>query len=192
MRKSNSKGLLICSLNVPSLLKHKDELEILMTENKIDIISIYETKLDDTIRDEQVPIEGFSLLRLDRNRHDGGVAFYIRETVNYEHRTDIKTSNVELLCIEVKQKCTKPFIVMASYRPPKYEYQTIDEIETSLKSLDAEDKEIILMGDANCNDLDIEGKEQDPGQSTQYVPNIPGKAIDQVSYSVNPIITNTH
>ena len=49
----------------PSLLKHKDELEILMTENKIDIISINETKLDDTIRDKQVAIEGFSLLRLD-------------------------------------------------------------------------------------------------------------------------------
>ena len=41
---------------------------------------------------------------------------------------------------------------------PKYEYQTIDEIETLLKSLDAEDKEIILMGDVDCNDLDIEGK----------------------------------
>ena len=92
------------------------------------------------------------------NRHGGGVAFYIRETVNYKHRTDIKTSNAELLCIEVKQKCTKPCIVMAWYRPPKYEYQTIDEIETLLKSLDAEDKEIILMGDVNSNDLYIEGE----------------------------------
>ena len=99
----------------------RDELEILMTENIIDIILINETRLDDTIRDEQVAIEGFSLLRLDRNRHGGGVAFYITETVNYEHRTDIKTSNAELLCIEVKQKCTEPFIVMAWYRPPKYE-----------------------------------------------------------------------
>ena len=129
-----------------------------MTETKINIISINETKLDDTIRDEQVAIEGFLLLRLDRNRHGESVAFYIRETVNYEHQTDIKTSNAELLCIEVKQKCTKPYIVMAWYRPPKYEYQTIDEIETLPKSLDAEDKEIILMGDVNCNDLDIEGK----------------------------------
>ena len=76
-------------------MKHKDELEILMTENKIDIVSINETKLDDTMRDEQVAIEGFSLLRHDRNRHSGGVAFYIRETVNYEHRTDIKTNNAE-------------------------------------------------------------------------------------------------
>ena len=130
-----------------------------MTENIIHIISINETKLDDTIRDEQVAIEGCLLLRLTiRNRHGGGVAFYIRETVNYEHRIHIKTSNAELLCTEVKQKCTKPIIAMAWYRPPKYECQAIDEIETLLKSLDAEDKEIILMGDVNCNDVDKEGK----------------------------------
>ena len=86
------------------------------------------------------------------------MAFYIRETVNYEHRTDIKTNNAELSGIEVRQKCTKSFIVMAWYRPPKYEYQTIDEVETLPKALDAEDKEIMLMGDVNCNDLDIEGK----------------------------------
>ena len=67
------------------------------------------------------------------------MAFCIRETVNYEHRTDIKTNNPEVLCIEVKQNCTKPFILIAWYRPPKYEYQTNDEIETLLKSLDAED-----------------------------------------------------
>ena len=104
-------------------MKHKDELEILMIENKIDIIFINETKLDDTLRDKQVAIEVFLLLRFDRNRHGGGVAFYIRETVN-------KTSKAELLCIEVKQKCTKPFVVMAWYRLPKYEYQTTDEIDT--------------------------------------------------------------
>ena len=73
-----------------------------------------------------------------------------------QSRTDIKTNIAELLCIEVKQKCTKPFIVMAWYRPPKYEYQTVEEIETLLKSPDAEDKETIPMGDLNCNEL--EGK----------------------------------
>ena len=40
------------------------------------------------------------------------------------------------------------------YRPSKHEYQTTDEIET----LHAEAKEIILMGDVSCNDLDMEGK----------------------------------
>ena len=42
------KGLLICSLNAPSLVKHKDEIEILAVENKIDIITVNETKLENT------------------------------------------------------------------------------------------------------------------------------------------------
>ena len=31
------KGLLICSLNAPSLLKHKDEIDTLLHDNHIDI-----------------------------------------------------------------------------------------------------------------------------------------------------------
>ena len=33
-------GLLICSLNAPSLLKHKDEIEVLLNENRINILAI--------------------------------------------------------------------------------------------------------------------------------------------------------
>ena len=32
------KGLLICSLNAPSLVKHKDEIEILAIENKLSLL----------------------------------------------------------------------------------------------------------------------------------------------------------
>ena len=38
------KGLLICSLNAPSLLKHKVEIEMLLRENKIDILALNEPK----------------------------------------------------------------------------------------------------------------------------------------------------
>ena len=38
------KGLLICSLNAPSLLKHKVEIETLFRENKINILALNETK----------------------------------------------------------------------------------------------------------------------------------------------------
>ena len=47
IRKSiGRKGLLICSLNAPSLVKHKNEIEVSVVENKIDIIAINETKLE--------------------------------------------------------------------------------------------------------------------------------------------------
>ena len=106
---SSKRGLIICSLNTPSLRKHKDEIEVLMRENKIDILALNETKLDSKTEEEQVSIPGYTVLRCDRNSHGGGVAIYLRDTLNFEHRTDLKTDNLEMICIELKSKCSKPF-----------------------------------------------------------------------------------
>ena len=63
IRKSiGRKGLPICSLNAPSLVKHKDEIEVLVVENKIDIIAINETKLESNIDNSRVALNDFSLL----------------------------------------------------------------------------------------------------------------------------------
>ena len=61
--------------------------------------------------------------------------------------------NLEAICTEVKPKCSKPCSIVAWYRPPKYESETLMGMETLLKALDNEKKEIILIGDSNCNDL---------------------------------------
>ena len=159
IRNSGSKrALLICSLNAPSLRKHKDEIEVLMRENKIDIFAINETKLDSKTKDEQVSAEGYNILRCDRNSYGGGVAIYLRDTLNYELRTDITTENLEMICIEMEPKCSKPFFVLAWYRPPKYETETLTEVNTLLETLEKEQKEIILIGYVNCNDLDLARK----------------------------------
>ena len=150
--------MLICSLNAPSLRKHKDEIEVLMRENKIDVFAINETKLDSKTKDEQVSVEGYNILRCDRNSHGGSVAIYLRDTLNFELRTDIKTENLEMICTEMKPKCSKPFFVLAWYRPPKYETETLTEVNTLLETLEKEQKEIILIGDVNCNDLDLATK----------------------------------
>ena len=101
---SSKRGLLICSLNAPSLRKHKDEIEVLMRENKIGILAFNETKLDSKTEEEQVSVPGYTVLSCDRNSHGGGVAIYLRGTLNFEHRTDLKTDNLEMICIELKPK----------------------------------------------------------------------------------------
>ena len=61
----SKRGLLICSLNAPLLRKHKDEIEVLMRENKIDIFAINETKFDSKTKDEQVSVEGYNIISYD-------------------------------------------------------------------------------------------------------------------------------
>ena len=62
------------------------------------------------------------------------------------------------ICTEVKTKCSKSFFIVAWYRPSKYGMQTVIEMETLLNALDNESKEIILIGDINCDDLPIDEK----------------------------------
>ena len=110
---SSKRGLLICCLNASSLRKHKDEPEVIMKENKIDILALNETKLDSKTEEEQDSISGYTVLRCDKNSHGGGVAIYLRDTLNFEHRTDLKTNSLEMICTELKPECSKPFILLA-------------------------------------------------------------------------------
>jgi hypothetical protein len=66
------KGFKIGNLNIASLIKHIDELRIFMHDQKFDILSINETRLDDTIDNNEVEIKGYDLTRRDRNRNGGG------------------------------------------------------------------------------------------------------------------------
>ena len=114
--------------------------------------------IDSTVDDTHICSEGYNLKRRDRNRQGGGVAIYIRDRINYELRTDLTVDSLEALCIEVKPKCSKPSIVSASCRPPRYDAESISEQDTQLKTIDNENKEIILIGDVNCNELNFEEK----------------------------------
>ena len=62
-----------------------------MEDKTIDIIGLNETKLHKTIPDSQVDIEGYDILRRDRNRNGGGVALYIRQSLNYINRQDLSS-----------------------------------------------------------------------------------------------------
>ena len=55
-----------------------------------DILAVNETGLDDTISSGEVIVPGYSLERNDRNRDGGGVALYIRNTINYERLFDFE------------------------------------------------------------------------------------------------------
>ena len=80
---------------------------------------------------------------------------FIRETIDFK---GLQPRSLEILCIEVKPKFGKPFLVLAWYRPPKYEHETLKEYEILLKTIENENKEIILIDGVNCKDLNIEDR----------------------------------
>ena len=98
------KGMTIASINVNSLLRHIDEIRLLVKDLGIHILAVNETKIDDRIDDNLVNIEGYSIKRSDRNRNGGGVALYVKDKSfdKITARADLPISNLEGLCIEVK------------------------------------------------------------------------------------------
>ena len=73
-QKNKLKGLKLVSLNIASLLKHLDELRIFVEEEKPHIIGINATRLDNMVNDSDIEIDGYEVMRWDRDRNGGGVA----------------------------------------------------------------------------------------------------------------------
>ena len=86
----------MASLNVNSLLytltafsRNIDELRVWSEDQTFDLLAINESKLDDKINDGSVSLNGYEILRKDRNRNGGGVALYLRTSINYVNRSDL-------------------------------------------------------------------------------------------------------
>ena len=54
-----SRGFKLANLNVTSLVKHIDELRILLADTPVEVLSINETRLDDSVKDNDVYIPGY-------------------------------------------------------------------------------------------------------------------------------------
>ena len=146
-------GLKIAFLNIVSLRKRKSELGIILHDNNIDIIGLSETRLDSKVNDSEVSIHGYRIFRNDRDSNGGGVAVYVRENLP-EPIIKIKSDKLELISLEVSHNIhAKSLHLVCWYRPPtagvdEFAFENLREI---LKSLDREEKEIILIGDTNCD-----------------------------------------
>ena len=119
------------------MYKHIDQLRIYMLPKTVDILAINETRLDSSILNGEVSIPGYTLERKDRNRSGGGVALYIRDSINYKRLNDLPDANLELISIQVSKPRVKPFIVCTWYWPPGSTVELMDRFEAVLQKLDS-------------------------------------------------------
>ena len=101
----------LAAINVVSIPKHHDQLTMLLLNKSIDILAINETRLDKQIMDSEVDIDGYHIIRRDRNRSGGGVALYIRSSLNYKVRHEIDPFDLEILTVEINKPKSKPLLM---------------------------------------------------------------------------------
>ena len=148
------RGMVIACLNINSLIAHIDELRIFISNTKIDILCVNETKLDPSINDREVYLVGHEIVRRDRKvngRNGGRVCIYIRSNINYQVRDDLHSATLENLVVEIKKPRSKSVLVSTWYRPPDSPMSQFIEFEKMIGSFDAENVEYFLLGDLNVD-----------------------------------------
>ena len=114
----------------------------------IDLLAINETRLDSTIKDNEIHLPGYDVVRKDREnnvRHGGGVCVYVRSNINFQIRADLNPSDIECLTIEISRPRSKPFLVSTWYTPPQSSPDLFKVFERVIDTIDA------LLGDLNCD-----------------------------------------
>ena len=149
-RVNQDSGLKIAHINVRSLFPKIDEIRFLLNNTNLDILCISEAWLDNTITDAQVKVDGYAIERNDRNRHGGGVAMYIRDTLDYKLRDDLD-SDTECLWIDLKISSEMNMLLCCLYRPPSSNNAYYDNMLDMLDKVSLENKEMCVLGDLNFN-----------------------------------------
>lgn len=148
----NTRGLKITSLNNRSLPSKLEQLECLLQDEKIDIMSLSESWLNAKVGNNQIRIVNYKVYRWDRKvkKRGGGICVYVHKDllVNacvYEE-FNLSNEHIELFAIQVRQKCTKPILLISVYRPPQGNQSTYIE---SLRNT--------LLAAMNCNKTVVVG-----------------------------------
>ena len=95
-------------LNINSVLSKTDELRVVAKKSKAAVIGVTESKLDATVLDGEVNIDGYEVKRSDRNRHGGGVACYVRNDISFNVRSDF-SDEIDNIVFDMLLPKTKPF-----------------------------------------------------------------------------------
>ena len=117
MESFNECGLQLIQLNINKLLSKIDELHVIAKKSRAIVIGITESKLDETVLDEEINIDGYELIRSDQNRHGGGVACYIRSDISFNIRGNF-SNEVENIFFDMLLPKAKPTLMGILYRPP--------------------------------------------------------------------------
>ena len=152
------KGLTLCSHNINHISNKLDELRYILECEKpdIDVYGICETFLTIDVHDDTLNIQGYRLVRRDRNYGaGGGIILYIKDGLNFKRREDLESQNdnqIEAIWVELKLS-NKSLLVCQAYRPPNATNlpNWLNYMGDSLQLAYSENKSMVLMGDLNID-----------------------------------------
>ena len=114
-----------------------------------DLICISETWLSPDILSSEISLSGYSLFRLDRSRHGGGVAIYAKSHLQPSLNI-LPQHSLELVSISILLH-NRPLNITCFYWPPSFQSAISDLIDTLSPLGSNFASKNILVGDFNVN-----------------------------------------
>lgn len=153
---SENKNKLSCMyFNARSIMNKLDELELYVRDENLDIVGITETWLTASVLSSEVSIEGYTLLRKDRNdankTRGGGVALYINDEITIVEREDLyeQLFPESVWCTVISKK--EKTLIGVCYRAP--DSLNINDDALYLLINRASRDNVVIMGDFNFPEL---------------------------------------
>lgn len=154
----NKKELLnICHINSCSLFSKMSYFRQFFYQTDISIICVSETWFNDSHLDSMVNIDGYNIIRHDRNSttkvRGGGVCMYIRSDIKFRTMSTSKpNSKLEGIFAEIQLE-NESVLVGCVYNPPKC--NDLKFLQDTLTDYSPTFENIIITGDFNINQLVI-------------------------------------
>ena len=145
-------NLKIGTLNLCLGLRNKkDELERIITTNKIDILCLQETELESDYPTNILSFRGFNL-ETEINKTKIRTGIYIKETISYTRRTDLEKEDSHIVIIDLNdRKKTRVINIYRAFSPPQgLTQKTLFEQQLSVLNL-ATNPNTIIIGDLNLD-----------------------------------------
>lgn len=154
----NQDHLNICHINVQSICARNFskfyELKSVLLNSKLDIICMTESWLSDKITDQMIAIEGYKIIRNDRNRHGGGICVYYRDTLSCRivnksiYDADYGRQITEFLLLDFRH-ANENFLLAVYYNPPNL--NCADILKSHFENFSVKYNSTYFIGDFNTN-----------------------------------------
>ena len=152
LRTKNNERIIIGHLNI-NHIENKFQPLVSIVKDKLDIVLLSETKIENSFPSSQFAIQGYSnLFRRARDVHGGGLLLYVRDdTPCKEIKSCTLPDNIECLFIEIKLR-DKEYILVGEYNPHKdTALYFLTNVGKALDKLLGDYDNILLVGDFNSS-----------------------------------------
>ena len=150
LKEKNSERPIIAHLNINSISSKFEPLTSLIKDT-VDLMVVTESKLDDTFPLGQFQIDGFAKpIRLDRNKHGGGLIVFIRDGLTC-HELKPRTLYPDLECtfLEMRIRQSK-WLVVVGYNPHKKNIGSfLKKLSNEIDQYLPKYENIIMLSDRN-------------------------------------------